>query len=179
MSYTKETSSSLDTKSNTLKSINMKLVLVGKAAAGKDHLRKRLMDQGLKFGVSCTTRPPRPGEEHGKDYYFLSDFEFLNLIEANLLIEYQKFNGWYYGMTYVEFNDCDVMILNREAVDLLPAEIRSQCVVLFLDIEQEIRRQRMEERNDTADSLDRRIQADEEQYKDFKNFDIRVTNHDF
>lgn len=157
----------------------MKLVLVGKAAAGKDHLRKRLMDQGLKFGVSCTTRPPRQGEEDGKDYYFKSEADFKTMIEDNVLIEYQQFNGWYYGMTISEFEHCDVLILNREAVDLLPDEIRAQCVVLFLDIDQTIRRQRMEQRNDTADSLERRIQADEEQYKNFTNFDIRVTNADF
>lgn len=157
----------------------MKLVLVGKAAAGKDHLRKRLMDRGLKFGVSCTTRPPREGEVDGKDYHFLSEEGFQVFIDTGVLVEYQQFNGWYYGLTRKEFDECDVMILNREAVDMLPNEIRNQCMVLFLDIDLETRYRRMIERNDTDDSLERRIKADEEQYIDFNNFDVRVTNSDF
>ena len=49
-----------------------KIVLVGKAAAGKDFFRKRMMDKGFRFGVSCTTRPIRirANEKEGQDYYF-------------------------------------------------------------------------------------------------------------
>lgn len=157
----------------------MKLVLVGKAAAGKDHLRKRLTDRGFKFGVSCTTRPPRVGEQNGKDYYFLSEQDFLDLVNLGDMIEYQQFNGWFYGLTRDEFQDSDVIILNREAVDMLPEDIRKECMVMFLDIDINTRLERMQERKDTADSLERRIMADEQQYVDFNNFDLRVTNPDF
>jgi len=157
----------------------MKLVLVGKAAAGKDHLRKRLIDRGFRFGVSCTTRPPRQGEEDGKDYYFLQEQDFLNLVNSGDMIEYQQFIGWYYGLTREEFENSDVIILNREAVDMLPPEIRSQCMVIFLDIDKDTRLERLKERNDSDDSLERRFQADEQQYIDFNNFDVRVTNPNF
>jgi guanylate kinase len=157
----------------------MKLVLVGKAAAGKDHLRKRLIERGFKFGVSCTTRPPRVGEQNGKDYFFLTEDQFLELINSGDMIEYQQFNGWFYGLTREEFENSDVIILNREAVDMLPEEIRLKCMVMFLDIDKDTRLERMKERNDTADSLERRINADEQQYVGFENFDVRVTNPDF
>jgi guanylate kinase len=157
----------------------MKLVLVGKAAAGKDHLRKRLIERGFKFGVSCTTRPPRAGEQNGKDYFFLTEDQFLGLINSGDMIEYQQFNGWFYGLTREEFENSDVIILNREAVDMLPEEIRLKCMVMFLDIDKDTRLERMKERNDTADSLERRINADEQQYVGFENFDVRVTNPDF
>ena len=39
--------------------MSSKIVLVGKAAAGKDFFRKRMMDKGFNFGVSCTTRLKR------------------------------------------------------------------------------------------------------------------------
>ena len=48
-----------------------KVILVGKAAAGKDHMRKVMESRGFVYGISFTTRPPREGEIHGKDYYFL------------------------------------------------------------------------------------------------------------
>jgi guanylate kinase len=157
----------------------MKLVLVGKAAAGKDHLRKRLIERGFKFGVSCTTRPPRVGEQNGKDYFFLTEDQFLGLINTGDMIEYQQFNGWFYGLTREEFENSEVIILNREAVDMLPEEIRLKCMVMFLDIDRDTRLERMKERNDTVDSLERRINADEQQYVGFENFDVRVTNPDF
>lgn len=157
----------------------MKFIIVGKAAAGKDHLRKRLIDRGLRYGVSCTTRPPRAGEVDGRDYYFLQEQEFLNLINSGDMIEYQQFVGWYYGLTREEFENSDVIILNREAVDMLPEEIREQCMVLYLDIDKDVRLNRMLERNDQDDSLQRRMEADEKQYENFTNYDLRLTNPDF
>lgn len=156
-----------------------KLVLVGKAASGKDHLRKRLMDKGLTYGVSHTTRPPREGEVNGQDYHFVTEEEFLNIINQGDMVEYQQFIGWYYGMAKWEWDKADVIILNAEALEQLTPEIRNECTVIYLDIPIEVREQRMLERNDSNDSHLRRLLADEEQYKDFKDFDIKITNPDF
>ena len=45
----------------------MKLILVGKAAAGKDFLKNRLVAKNFKPGISCTTRLPRHNEKDGVD----------------------------------------------------------------------------------------------------------------
>lgn len=156
-----------------------KLVLVGKAASGKDYLRKRLMDKGLNYGVSHTTRPPRVGEVDGKDYYFVSEQEFLNIVNAGGMVEYQQFAGWYYGMAEFEWETADIVILNVEALDQLSEETRNECTVIYLDIPIDVRENRMLERNDTDDSHLRRLAADEEQFRGFKNYDIRITNPDF
>ena len=50
----------------------MKLILVGKAAAGKDFLKTRLSNKGFVSGVSHTTRPPRETEVNHKDYHFVA-----------------------------------------------------------------------------------------------------------
>ena len=156
-----------------------KLILVGKAASGKDHLRKRLMDKGLNYGISHTTRPPRVGEVNGQDYHFVTEEEFLSIIDQGDMVEYQQFIGWYYGMATWEWDKADVIILNAEALEQLSPEVRKECTVIYLDIPLEVREQRMLERNDTDDNYKRRLQADEEQYKDFKNYDIKITNPDF
>jgi len=109
----------------------------------------------------------------------LQEQEFLNLINSGDMIEYQQFVGWYYGLTREEFENSDVIILNREAVDMLPEEIREQCMVLYLDIDKDVRLNRMLERNDQDDSLQRRMEADEKQYENFTNYDLRLTNPDF
>ena len=53
-----------------------KIILIGKAAAGKDHMRKVLEGRGFTYGTSYTTRPPREGEIDGQDYYFISEKDF-------------------------------------------------------------------------------------------------------
>lgn len=47
--------------------------------------------------VSCTTRPPRPGERDGEHYYFLSDEEFRRRIERGQMLEHAEFAGRRYG----------------------------------------------------------------------------------
>lgn len=159
----------------------MKTVILGKAASGKDYLRKRMMQQGAKYGVSYTTRPPRvkDGEIHGVDYLFTTEEDFLTRVERGEMIEYQQFNGWYYGMTKDVFDECEVMILNVEGLAMLAPEIRKQCFVIYIDIDQETRIERLGARMDVDDAITRRIFADEEQFKNFTDYDIRITNPDF
>lgn len=159
--------------------MNGKIALVGAATSGKDYLRKRFMNRGFVYGVSCTTRPPRPGEVHGEDYYFLTDEEFQANIDNGKFVEWQAFNDWKYGLTIDEFNRCDVMILNAEAVELLADEYRNRLFVIYLNIPEEIRRARLHQRNDKDDTIERRIQADNEQFGNFLNYDCIITNENF
>ena len=159
--------------------MNGKIAIVGAAATGKDYLRKRMMDRGMVYGVSCTTRLPREGEVHGKDYYYLTPEEFESKIERGEFVEWQDFNGWKYGLTKDEFERCDVMILNAEAVTLLNAEYRNRSFVIYLDIAEETRRERLGVRADKNDATDRRITADNEQFRNFFDFDCKITNENF
>lgn len=156
-----------------------KIALVGAAASGKDYLRKRFMNRGFVYGVSHTTRPPREGEVNGVDYYFVSDYEFIEMIGQDKFAEWQEFNGWKYGLFKPEFERCDVMILNAEAVDLLEPEYRDRLFVIYIDVDEKVRRERLVSRNDKDDSIDRRINADNEQFGNFSNFDCIITNDKF
>lgn len=159
--------------------MNGKIAIVGAAATGKDYLRKRMMDRGMVYGVSCTTRLPREGEEHGKDYYYLTPEEFDSKIERGEFVEWQDFNGWKYGLTKDEFERCDVMILNAKAVTLLHSDYRNRLFVIYLDIAEETRRERLGVRADKNDATDRRITADNEQFRNFFDFDCKITNENF
>ena len=75
------------------------LVLVGPSGSGKGTVLKELLrtEEKTFLSVSATTRSPRPGEEHGKHYYFLSREEFQKLIEEDGLLEYASYCGNCYG----------------------------------------------------------------------------------
>ncbi len=55
---------------------------------------------------------------------------------------------------------------------------RKRCFVIFIDPDKDVIRERLLERRD-ADSVDRRIEADNKDFSDFSNYDIRITNSDF
>lgn len=66
------------------------IVLSGPSGVGKSTLvaRVRAKHPELEFSVSCTTRAPRPGEEHGKHYFFLSKEEFQRRLAADEFLEH-------------------------------------------------------------------------------------------
>ncbi len=75
------------------------LILSSPSGAGKSTLAKRLMewDPSLRFSVSATTRAPRAGEEHGRDYYFKSREEFEALVASGEMLEHAEVFGNFYG----------------------------------------------------------------------------------
>ena len=87
-----------------------KVILVGKAAAGKDHMRKVMEGRGFIYVISYTTRPPREGEIDGQDYYFMSKEQFDYGIKNNFWYEYVIFNGWYYGTSNEQFQKDNLFI---------------------------------------------------------------------
>ncbi|ROL57735.1 guanylate kinase [Bacteroidetes/Chlorobi group bacterium Naka2016] len=75
------------------------IVLSAPSGAGKTTLAKHLLSTfpQFKFSVSATTRKPRPNEVDGKDYHFLSEGEFKQLIANGGFVEYEQIFGNYYG----------------------------------------------------------------------------------
>jgi guanylate kinase len=57
------------------------------------------------LSVSHTTRAPRPGEENGREYYFTTKEDFLDLVSKNAFIEHAQFGGNYYGTTVQAVKD--------------------------------------------------------------------------
>lgn len=75
------------------------LVVSAPSGGGKGTILKELFsrDKNLRLSVSATTREPRPGEEHGKQYFFISRKEFEGLISQGKMLEYAEYIGNYYG----------------------------------------------------------------------------------
>jgi len=75
------------------------LVLSSPSGGGKTTIAKALLAarDDLGYSVSATTRPPRPGEENGKDYFFLSRKEFDRKVKADEFVEHADYSGERYG----------------------------------------------------------------------------------
>ncbi|NJM82615.1 MAG: guanylate kinase [Tabrizicola sp.] len=75
------------------------LILSSPSGAGKSTLAKMLMawDPTIRFSVSATTRPPRPGETEGRDYYFRSRDTFEDMVVAGDMLEHAEVFGNFYG----------------------------------------------------------------------------------
>jgi guanylate kinase len=75
------------------------IILSSPSGAGKSTLANRLRtwDEGLKFSISATTRAPRPGEEHGREYYFMSEDNFRQQVTEGEMLEHAHVFGNFYG----------------------------------------------------------------------------------
>lgn len=75
------------------------VIFAAPSGAGKTSIARRLRDvrDDVEFSISATTRQPRPGEQHGVDYFFHSEDEFRRMIEAGELLEWAVVHGNLYG----------------------------------------------------------------------------------
>ena len=96
------------------------------SGTGKTTLLKRVMDYfpDIKFSISFTTRPPRPGERDGKDYHFISPQRFQQMVKERAFAEWAEVLGNRYGTPLDSIR-----------------EIRSQGIDLMLDIDSQGARQ--------------------------------------
>ena len=92
----------------TTPEVNKVLVVVGPSGVGKDTLMQKVFDKHpgkFKKGVTHTSRKMRPGEKEGYNYYYVTQEEFLKLKDNGGLVEYNFYNGNYYGLSKKELED--------------------------------------------------------------------------
>jgi guanylate kinase len=148
----------------------MKILIVGKGASGKDTLLKHFTNKGLKKCLFNTTRPPRKGEVDGVDYHFSDPI-------GPVLVEH-KYNDWRYALTTDNWIFGDVAIFTPSYLKQLPPEKRKECFVIYLDVPEQVRMARLFTRND-ADTVNRRLEADREDFRGFQDYDWIVYDSKF
>jgi guanylate kinase len=150
-----------------------RIIIVGKGGSGKDHMRKELVKLGLKYCISHTTRPPREGENDGVDYYFIGQRQANMMKNNDDFYESVVFNNWVYGTSIKEFYSSNLFIMTPSGLSKLKEEDRKKSFVIYLDIAEEIRKERLLMRND-ADNVDRRLEADRLDFLEFSNYDYSI-----
>lgn len=156
-----------------------RIILVGHAASGKDHLADRFIERGFRKDVSLTTRPIRAnGEVDGLTYHYVSEEQFMRHISDNKFYENVLHNNWRYGTLKTSWDTSDVFIMTPSGVASIDPDDRKDCTIVFIEIPEHIRRERMKLRSD-ADKTERRLEADKKDFKGFIDYDYRIKNPSF
>lgn len=163
------------------------VVISGPAGAGKDSVIRRMKERGLPFHfiVTATDRPPRPGEVHGVDYFFLSTEEFLRLEQEGELLEHAIVYGQHKGIPKQQIREAfasgkDVVMRVDVQGAATVRRLAPEAVLIFLTAESgEDLARRLERRGtDPPDQLAQRLSKLPEEMAFLDLFDYVVVNRE-
>lgn len=163
------------------------VVISGPSGVGKDMTINRMKELGYPFHfvVTATTRPKRPSEVNGVDYFFVSTGEFAEMIEQEELLEYAVVYGDYKGIPKQQVREAlasgkDVIM----RIDVQGAQtirrLVPEAVLIFISAESEealIRRLR-QRKTEPEDQLKMRIATARQEFKRLEMFDYVVINEE-
>ena len=162
-------------------------VVTGPSGAGKGTLIKGLLErvEGLEVAVSATTRPQRPGEVDGRDYWFLSDDEFSRRVDAHEFLEWVPYvSGRRYGTLRAEIDriaaDGCVCVLELELEGALKVQEevpRSVTIFIAAPVE-ELERRLRERATESTGEIGDRIALARKQLERAHEFRYMVRNDD-
>ncbi len=163
------------------------IVVSGFAGTGKGTVMKELIKKYDRYAlsVSATTRSPRPGEEHGREYFFVSNEEFEKLIAENGLIEHAGYVDHYYGTPRKFVEDklsqgIDVILEIEIQGALQIKEQYPDAVLLFImPPSAEVLKNRLVGRGtETMEVIEQRLQRAREEAVGIEKYDYIVVNDD-
>lgn len=166
----------------------MLFVLSAPSGAGKTTIARSILRQfpSLRFSVSATTRPRRPRETDGKDYFFLSRDEFEARVADGGLVEWEEIYGNLYGTLKSEVDrvleDGSHMLFDidvKGALSIKRLYGDAAVTIFILPPSLDVLRQRLEHRGtDSEEVVDRRMQRSAWELEQAPLFDHTVLNDD-
>lgn len=162
-------------------------VVSAPSGAGKTTLCKQLVAHvsGLKHSTSFTTRLPRPGETHGREYFFVDDRYFQDLVERNEFVEWAQVYGHRYGTprtAMIEMMDSGIDVLleiDVQGARQIKKTFEDAVFVYILPPSIDALRARLEQRgSDSTEEIQRRLQKVREEMWSYREYDYIVKNDD-
>lgn len=163
------------------------IVISGPSGVGKDTVLQRMKERRMPFHfvVTATTRPPRPGEVHGRDYFFISRDEFAEMIEQQELFEWAHVYNDYKGIPKQQVREA--LASGRDVIMRLDVQgaatvrrLAPEAVLIFLSpgSEVELVRRLSERKTETPEGLKLRIATARRELQRMDEFDYCVVNRD-
>lgn len=160
------------------------VVISGPSGVGKDAVVKRMKERGYPFHfvVTATTRPPRSGEQHGVDYFFMTDAEFEHLIESDELFEHAIVYGQRKGIPKEQVRRAlssgqdVVMRLDVQGARTVHRLAPDAILIFLVASEEELCRRLQERQSETVQSMQKRMAVVREELECIPEFDYVVVN---
>ena len=162
------------------------VVVSGPSGVGKGTIVKTLVKrrEDVVESVSCTTRAPREGERHGREYFFLSKEEFLKRVDEGDFLEYDEHFGNYYGTpkTFVkEMLESKSVILEIDVVGALNAKKAfpdCKLVMIVPPSLEELKRRLIGRNSETEEEIEKRLSRLEYELSKKDEYDFVIVNDD-
>jgi guanylate kinase len=163
-------------------------VVSAPSGSGKTSLCNEVIRQvpNLSFSISHTTRAPRHGEEHGKDYYFVSREEFRQYISQNKMAEWTEIYGNYYGTAKEtiqrEFDkgfDLFFDIDERGARQLSEAYLDVATILVLPPSLKALKKRLVERRTDNEETVGKRLKKAKEEIEGMAWYRYVIVNDRF
>ncbi len=162
------------------------LVLSSPSGAGKTTISRLLLerDPNLTMSVSATTRPKRPGEVEGRDYYFVDPTEFNLMINRQEMLEYAKVFDNYYGTPRAPVEAAlkagkDIVFdIDWQGAQHLAQEARQDLVSVFIlpPSTEELGRRLQGRASDPADVVAKRMARAPDEMSHWAEYDFIIVN---
>ncbi len=155
-----------------------KFIIVGPGASGKDWMQKKMVENGYRPMKQYTTREKRDNEK-GDEYHFISNETFKDMDDHGKFISSNFYRIGWYAVSYDELVNSDVAILspaNVSDVFRLYPELRDRFTIIYLDIPEDVRRERLSKRyiGKPGDNNEERLAADRKDFDGFALWDLRL-----
>lgn len=160
-------------------------VVSGPSGVGKNTILNEIVSTqpNVRYSVSATSRPMRPGEVEGKSYYFMDRAHFEELIRQDELLEYAEYVGNYYGTPVTPIRKAvgagiDI-VMDVDVVGALKIKKRvPDAVLIFMAATSlEVIRQRLLRRGDVRpDIMENRLERARWEYEQARHYDYIVLN---
>lgn len=162
------------------------IILIGKTASGKTVIREELIRRGYSGIITYTSRPVRKGEKQDVTYHFISEEEFKQKIANDFFAEYKTydtvFGKWYYGSALEDLENADeksVIILTPDGYRDVVDKLSKKPISIYIYANNSTIKKRLKKRGDNKEEAQRRIEHDNEDFKDVENMvDKIVYNND-
>ena len=162
------------------------IVFSAPSGAGKSSLIKNIIEKStgdIELSISATTRPPRDGEEHGRDYFFISDEEFNELRRSDSFIEHANVHGYHYG-TLKSFVDekiqngiSIILDIDVQGFNLIRNAIEHNLSIFIIPPSIKELRKRLTSRGlDSSDVIEKRLLNAKTELKYAEQYDYIVLN---
>jgi guanylate kinase len=176
------------TQAITAKREGVLYVISAPSGAGKTTLCKEIIDifPNLRHSVSYTTRAPRSGEVHGRDYFFVGQEEFSRMVKGGEFAEWAEVHGNFYGTSLATLKECRSqgidLILDIDCQGARQLKGRFEGGVYIFVLPPSIRelRRRLDNRSsDTEEVIERRINNAAGEIKEARWYDYIIVNDKF